>query len=307
MRAFADEEPEAAEIRIATVDLVERHDRDYGNLRVFAYEIVDPINLEPEEVSQVWESVERFLAYRAVDFGLDLVGAGSSAAEITTARRREGELRRQQLNLDAQMRAAQLARDQWERQIHAEFLTPYHDHGLREFIGLSKDRAEADKKAEALLLRHLSEPQAEDYKGRGFFEVRGQISEALYRIRKGRSINVTVTFAEAKPPEARPGSHRLCLTLPDAPVADQLLMQKLMIEGDEREFLRKANWWGAGGMVWNWEGEWYQAIQAATRSPELRWAFPFAGPRASSQLLPDAAAQPRGGVFGNILAALGLV
>jgi len=92
-------------------------------------------------------------------------------------------------------------------------------------------------KAEQLLLRHLTSDQKQDLRKYGYFKV--YVAEKVYRIRRGRAQNVDLVREEAgvlKPIET------LCLH-PDelVPDADTMLIQKLLLETDERQFLSIAN------------------------------------------------------------------
>ncbi len=119
--------------------------------------------------------------------------------------------------------------------------------------GLRAARLEAERKAEALLLRHLSPEQREEYQRTKSFTVKLP-SGALYRINKGRAGNVELMAAElptivgASPNVevvANQGfiaRERLCIH-PDllVPDCDNMLAQKLMLETDEQNFRRIAN------------------------------------------------------------------
>ncbi len=92
----------------------------------------------------------------------------------------------------------------------------------------------AEERAEQLLVRHLSPAQVADYREHGGFCVVGGKTGRRYRIRKGRQINV-LDYERRR---------RLCLVMPSVPIGDQLLGQKLLLEGDEDAFLSKAIEWG---------------------------------------------------------------
>lgn len=113
-------------------------------------------------------------------------------------------------------------------------------------------RLEAERKAEALLLRHLSPEQREEYQRTKSFTVKLP-SGALYRINKGRSGNVELAaplpMIEGASPSVGVAANqrfvaceRLCIH-PDLPVpdCDNMLAQKLMLETDEQNFRRIAN------------------------------------------------------------------
>lgn len=101
----------------------------------------------------------------------------------------------------------------------------------------TEERQQAEKRAERLLITHLDKDQLKEYKARGSFHVQGQ--KLTYRIHK------TGYVGTEKP------SGSFCI----APVGDgrwipgqdQALSLKILIESDEVEFLRTANWSGADG------------------------------------------------------------
>lgn len=95
--------------------------------------------------------------------------------------------------------------------------------------------AEAEKRAEELLLASITKRQKAQYRKFAWFTVRGA-SGAQYRIRKGRIGNVDVV----EPSGAIVG--RLCAHPRDGvPDCDTMLAQKLMLEVDDAAFLRVAN------------------------------------------------------------------
>jgi hypothetical protein len=117
------------------------------------------------------------------------------------------------------------------------------------------ERLAAERKAEALLLRHLTAAQREEYLRDGSFTVRMDDGRR-YRIRKGWSGNVDhfeapkigqvlerdggsiVPAANGAPRQVE----RLCIHPRElVPHCDNMLAQKLLLEADEAEFRRIAN------------------------------------------------------------------
>lgn len=100
--------------------------------------------------------------------------------------------------------------------------------------------AEVKERAQQLLLRHLTEEQRESFLAYKFFVVKGRSGER-YRIEdRGHMVaNIAVLTRHVGLEAVK---HRLCGHCDRSiPLADQLLAQKLMIEGAEDEFLRIAN------------------------------------------------------------------
>lgn len=94
----------------------------------------------------------------------------------------------------------------------------------------------ADDKAEVLLRRILTPKQIEDYDLHKRFEVRSQ-SGKIYRLHKGKCRNILLLLPNGQ--ESRQG---YCIHPRESvPVADVLIAQKLLLEGDEESFLRTAN------------------------------------------------------------------
>lgn len=94
---------------------------------------------------------------------------------------------------------------------------------------------EAETRAHALLLRLLSKEQRGTYETSRHFDAKGNETGHLYRIRYERQINITNLTLKC----------RLCYVCPDMPISDQLVAQKLLIEGDEASFLKIAKVWRA--------------------------------------------------------------
>jgi len=82
--------------------------------------------------------------------------------------------------------------------------------------------AEAERRAEELLIRHLTPEQRQTYRSQGWFRVDGRDGSRWTISRDAGSVNVT-RAAEA-------GTRVYCSRLEGAPRADTLLVQKLCIE-----------------------------------------------------------------------------
>jgi hypothetical protein len=95
-------------------------------------------------------------------------------------------------------------------------------------------QAEALTKAETLLRSVLSAAQWADYKEKGYFET--TVNDRRYRIKKGIAGNVKLLDSGGREMRSYCIHPRI-----DLPVADVMLGQKLLLEADEREFLRIAN------------------------------------------------------------------
>jgi hypothetical protein len=99
-----------------------------------------------------------------------------------------------------------------------------------------RERAEAEQRAERLLLDHLSERQRAEYRERRAFTVISADGERTYRIERGWSGNVKLIGPDGR--ECR----RYCIHPRErVPTEDCMLAQKLLIENDEPAFLRVAN------------------------------------------------------------------
>lgn len=100
-------------------------------------------------------------------------------------------------------------------------------------------RDKARERAESLLLSCLTPEQLRTYNEKKWFVVEGGHSKTKYRINASEHMvaNVDVLKDDGKV------SHRLCahLALGTVPPGDQLVAQKLMLEGNEEHFLRTAN------------------------------------------------------------------
>lgn len=103
-----------------------------------------------------------------------------------------------------------------------------------------QQRLAAEARAEELLRKYLSQEQKVTLDKHGWFEVNGK-SGTLYRIRKGRSINVDVLDKKTKQVV-----HKLCAhPVMNVPDFDTMLTQKVMLEVDEASFLKVARKWAA--------------------------------------------------------------
>lgn len=98
-----------------------------------------------------------------------------------------------------------------------------------------REARDAEARAEALLLSCLSLRQREEYRQHKHFVVHGR-NGMRYRIRPGRVGNVDVVDRHGRL------DHRLCFH-PDEllPVSDVMLVQKLMLEDDEKDVRKIAN------------------------------------------------------------------
>lgn len=134
---------------------------------------------------------------------------------------------------------------------HLGALTPaQQEQHQREHDAQRAARLEADRKAEELLLRHLTPAQRAEYQSTGSFCVKLD-SGALYRIKKGRSGNVELAAPEPLvegASDARRAANRFvpierfCIhPIEQVPDCDTMLAQKLLLETDEATFRRVAN------------------------------------------------------------------
>jgi len=130
------------------------------------------------------------------------------------------------------MSAAQIAENRCRSD---ESVARYHAERERAQL----QRSLAEKRAEKLLQQSLNDRQREELSSKGFFTLRTVAEnreERFYRIRRGRSRNIEQIDAG--------GRHLKTLCAHPAenvPDADTMLVQKLMLEAQEPEFLRIAN------------------------------------------------------------------
>lgn len=153
---------------------------------------------------------------------------------------------------------AQALMPHWEREIHRnmermEYESRYRDQyanaltygqsihrdqldALRYGIGLwegPKEDPKAKQKARDLLIRNLDAGQEKSFKKDGTFRVTAKDGK-VYTISTARSFNVA----------AEDGT-KYCGQLADAPIEDQMLAQKLLLEHDPKKFFKNANVSGA--------------------------------------------------------------
>lgn len=130
----------------------------------------------------------------------------------------------------------------------------YQFNGVLQFNVQQADE-QAELKALALLLSHLTLEQEDSYERHGYFDVKGSDGN-WYRIRKDRAYNVLemdhmqqfgrvkwCAFPHIRPVRPRPGIFAYNPHDPSyqLPMGDQLLAQKLMIETDVARFKSIAN------------------------------------------------------------------
>lgn len=117
-------------------------------------------------------------------------------------------------------------------------------NGVSAFM-MGGEIAAAEQRALATLKRWLTPAQREELAQTGAFTVKGSNSGDRYTISTGlrfgnvkrcRRIRVGLLGLNVRVEEPR-----YCATTIRLPIPDQALIQKLMIENDEKEFLRVAN------------------------------------------------------------------
>ncbi len=113
-----------------------------------------------------------------------------------------------------------------------------------------KHPKKAQQRAYDLLLEHLSDEQRFIFQANKYFLVEGGESGNHYRIRAEEHLVANIDLLKngqeirlGEPVKRAEIIHRLCghCSLDEIPFADQLLAQKLMLEGMEEEFLQIAN------------------------------------------------------------------
>jgi hypothetical protein len=92
-----------------------------------------------------------------------------------------------------------------------------------------REDPKAKEKARQLLMRNLDDGQLKSFKKDGEFRVTAKDGK-VYTIKTARSFNVT-----------GPDGTRYCGQLADAPVEDQMLAQKLLLQSDPEAFFKNAN------------------------------------------------------------------
>ncbi len=107
---------------------------------------------------------------------------------------------------------------------------------LRRRKALARLRARADRKAEDLLRRYLTEEQRETLDRKGHFYVLAKNGQ-LFQINRGRSRNVR----HIDPATGKPGKTYCVHPTLDVPDADTMLAQKLLLECDIERFFSLAN------------------------------------------------------------------
>lgn len=100
---------------------------------------------------------------------------------------------------------------------------------LDDWAAVPREDPEAKKKARALLVRNLDKEQAASFEKKGEFEVKAK-DDKTYTIKTARSFNVV-----------GPDGTKYCGQLQDAPVEDQMLAQKLLLEHEPDKFFKNAN------------------------------------------------------------------
>jgi hypothetical protein len=99
----------------------------------------------------------------------------------------------------------------------------------------AKAREEARRRAQALLDENLSAEQRDSLAKARYFTVHSRDGKRQYRIQQGRAGNVFLV-------EGKNYVRKFCIHPKlDCPDEDTMLSQKLLLEGDEQEFLRIAN------------------------------------------------------------------
>lgn len=121
-----------------------------------------------------------------------------------------------------------------------EMVADYAEYRAAREAELLVAAAEADKRAEALLLVNLTAEQAEDYRRTKSFEV----IQPLQFGRPVRRYRITFKFAGnvfLVDEQGRAVAQYCIHAREPIPIADNMLAQKLMLEADEEQFLRVAN------------------------------------------------------------------
>ena len=105
------------------------------------------------------------------------------------------------------------------------------------------ERVAAEAKARKILGEHLSPTQQNELALKGYFHVEvGQGSKKRrYRVERKATHNVYLLDAAGKV------EREFCTVLPDCPLEDQLLVQKLYLETNEKAFYEAANVWDHRG------------------------------------------------------------
>ena len=107
----------------------------------------------------------------------------------------------------------------------------FYMQGVAPFLGSFRpsEDPKAKEKARQLLMRNLDEGQLKSFKKDGWFYVTG--ADGLrYKVSTARSFNVEA-----------PDGTAYCGQLTDTPVEDQMLAQKLLLQDNPQEFMKKSN------------------------------------------------------------------
>lgn len=132
----------------------------------------------------------------------------------------------------AQLRAEELTREQRRRQ--EEEAQRRRDEAARIEQERRQAAQEAKDRAEALLLRSLSDKQKADLQEKNYFLV--EAGGETYKIKRGFSGNVKKLDKDGKEIQS------FCIhPTENIPDADAMLAQKLLLETDHERFLRTAN------------------------------------------------------------------
>ncbi len=105
------------------------------------------------------------------------------------------------------------------------------------------ERVAAEAKAKKILSEHLSKEQVHELEHKGYFHVvvgKGD-RKRRYRVERKAQHNVYLLDREGKV------EREFCTILPECPLEDQLLVQKLYLETDEKAFYEAANVWDHRG------------------------------------------------------------
>ena len=135
----------------------------------------------------------------------------------------------------------------WEREIHRQMERLEYQGLRRQYMDAAgmqpryffmdpsglwegpREDPKAKQKARELLIRNLDAGQEESFKKDGEFRVTAKDGK-VYTIKTARSFNVV-----------GPDGTKYCGQLTDAPVEDQMLAQKLLLQSDPQAFFKNAN------------------------------------------------------------------
>lgn len=125
------------------------------------------------------------------------------------------------------------AREAQEREQRAAYQVRVEAERLR-YAEAERKQKEAEARAETLLVENLRLQQRNDYLEKRHFDVVGR-SGTRYRVHRGTVGNIDVVGKDGVV------RHRLCGHPQDVPVSDVLLAQKLMLEHDDNDFVKRCN------------------------------------------------------------------